>query len=510
MKTKNETIELDHYLKLFVKSSLFILVATILSKLFSYGYKIVIARNFGAEIYGLFSLALIVIGIFSSLATMGLSEGLVRYISFYRGRRLYRHIMRLIKSLQTLFLFTGVICTIILVLISPILSEHIFHSDKFTPLLIGMAFALPFMILANLSLGILRGFERVNTYTMLINIYQNTSRLILLLILVLSGIGVISIPISFVLTFVGLWLLSYCYAKKNIVNLPRTNLPSWKKIMPSIFSYAWPLLFTGILYSIFYWTDSLVLGYFNNATEVGQYNAAITIVSLFGIVPDLFMQLFFPIISFKLSEGKKELIQALTQQIVKWIYFLSVPIFIVLFLFSKQWLTLLFSSDFVSAEKSLQILVIGALCASITGLSTSLISIKGRTRLVLTDFLIFTTINLILDISLVPKIGMLGAAIATFVTQILFLITVIRQIKTIYGFNPIKNYIQKLIAITAGLLLIGGYFKQISDVNLWTAIIFSILLIIIYVIAIFILRIFDSEDKMIIKSILKKIGLHKS
>ena len=49
--------------------------------------------------------------------------------------------------------------------------------------------------------------------------------------------------------------------------------------------------------SVFYWTDSLVIGFFKTTVEVGIYNAAIPLAALLTLAPELFIQLLFPIIT---------------------------------------------------------------------------------------------------------------------------------------------------------------------------------------------------------------------
>ena len=84
---KNEQKEIDKDLKLLAKSSIVIFAGIFFAKIFTYLYRIIIARNFGPEVYGLFSLAIMILGFFVAFSSLGLSEGLLRYISFYRGKK---------------------------------------------------------------------------------------------------------------------------------------------------------------------------------------------------------------------------------------------------------------------------------------------------------------------------------------------------------------------------------------------------------------------------------------
>ncbi len=501
--------ETNFYLKLIVKSSLFVFIATIISKLFSYGYKILIARYFGAETYGLFSLSVIIISIASSVATLGLYDGLVRFISFYRGKKSFGKIRRLVISSQTIFIVTGIIFTGLLIFFAPTIGDKIFHTNKFTPLFIGMSLALPFLLLANLFLGVLRGFERIKTYSALVNIYQNAARFIIMGALIMIGTGAIAISISYVFAFVGLFFISRYYARKDLEMMPRDKTPSQKKVMPEVLTYAWPLLFVGMLYSIFYWTDSLILGYFTSAEFVGKYNSAITLASLFGLAPDLFMQLFLPLISTKFSQGKNELIKNLTQQVIKWIYMLGMPLFVLMFIFPERLIELFFGLDFANVYPALRLLSIGAFFSSTTGILVSLLSIKGRTKLVLINFMVFAIINIILDLVFVKKYGMNGVAFATLITQLIFVITTSFQVKKTYGFNPVRVGIIKLLIIGTIILNLGTYLSTFSESWL-SALSLSIFLVLIYVCGLYLSNFFDAEDLGIIKNILDKIKFMRS
>jgi O-antigen/teichoic acid export membrane protein len=69
--------EKSKYLSMLVKTSFFIFFAVFISKLTTYIYKIIIARNFGPEVYGLFSLGLIIVSFVATFASLGLNDGLI-------------------------------------------------------------------------------------------------------------------------------------------------------------------------------------------------------------------------------------------------------------------------------------------------------------------------------------------------------------------------------------------------------------------------------------------------
>ena len=61
---KKDAKEVNQGLKILAKSSIIVFIGIFLSKILIYIYRIIIARNFGPEVYGLFSLAIIIMGWF--------------------------------------------------------------------------------------------------------------------------------------------------------------------------------------------------------------------------------------------------------------------------------------------------------------------------------------------------------------------------------------------------------------------------------------------------------------
>ena len=69
MKPDKQGVEIDRGLKLIVKSSMIVFIGLFLSKLLTYIYKIIIARYYGPEVYGIFSLAFMIVTLFVAFSS---------------------------------------------------------------------------------------------------------------------------------------------------------------------------------------------------------------------------------------------------------------------------------------------------------------------------------------------------------------------------------------------------------------------------------------------------------
>lgn len=472
----------QRYLNTFVKTSVFVLFSVILSKVFTYGYKIVIARYFGAEVYGNFSLAIIITGFFVAFASLGLTDGLVRYISYYLGKKDTGRIKYFLSVTGRVLIFSGILGGLLLFFLADTIAVRIFHNVELTMFLRIFSLIVPLSLAGSLGIAFLRSYERAKTASFLTGIFHNGIRLAIVFALVAVGVGVYAVHYSYVLSY-ALVIVAALYLAKNHLTLvlrSPSTLDSREKteLRRELFAYSWPLVFVGLLLSMFYWIDSLVLGYFTSAETVGFYSAAITLAGLFVMAPDLFSQLFLPVISKELSKKNKTVIRTLTKQITKWIYIVNIPLFAVVFFFPGALLNLFFGSSFMVAQTPLRILALGGLFSGFINTFTSLLSAKKKTKLILYNFVIFSCINFALDIVLI-RYGMAGIALGTALSWIGFYLVLFFQIKKNYGFYPVKRNLLRVSAAAVipliSMYLMALVYGQSRGGMIWSAIVFAFL-----------------------------------
>jgi O-antigen/teichoic acid export membrane protein len=414
--------EFDNSLKLIVKSSFIVLIGLILSKIFTYAYKIIIARYYGPEIYGLFSLATMILGLFVVFSSLGLSEGLLRYIPLYRGRSEINKIKYILKFSLTILLFSSILFGIALFFLSEFISIHIFHNPPLIIFLKWFSFLVPVSIFLNILLSLIRAYEKISSYSFITNILQPTLSLVVVLFFIFLGLKTNAIIPSYVISLLIALLISFLICKYKLSDaFGRYLLTSKnkKRIAWDMFSYSWPLIFLSVLTSILVWTDSFMIGYFVNVLQVGDYNVATTFVNLLNFASSIMILLFYPLAVRAFSTNKKKLIKDLSQQIIKWVLIINLPILIIFILFPGAIINLFFGADYLVAENSLRILSLGAFIFSALVISKDLISMEGRSKTLLIDLLVISLLNFFLNLILIPKFGINGAAFSTSISLLI-------------------------------------------------------------------------------------------
>ena len=262
---KNDKEKLNNSLKLIVKSSLFVLVGMLLAKILSYAYKAIIARYFGPEIYGLFSLTIIITLWFTIFFCFGLYDGILRFISFYRGKQDKNKIRYIFKSSLFFLCFSGIFGGIILYFLSEFISLNIFHNPDLIIFLKIISLSIPFYVISFGLLSVIQAFEKIKAHSFISDFLRNFIQLIFLLLFILIGIKTNSVIFSFFLGIISLFLFSYFYCRWKIPDIfKKFKLRKEKreKIKKELVFYSLPLIFSRILYGIFSYIDSFVIGYF--------------------------------------------------------------------------------------------------------------------------------------------------------------------------------------------------------------------------------------------------------
>ncbi|MFH1307817.1 MAG: flippase [archaeon] len=512
-KNKTENKELNKSLNLLAKSSVIVFIGIFLSKLLAYIYRIIIARYFGPEVYGIFSLALMIVGWFTIFSALGLSEGIVRYISLYRGEGNKNKIRYIFRYTLKFLVVSGIISGVLLFILADFISVNIFRNIELSVFLKFFSISIPFSILSYIFLSYLRAYEEIGWYSFIYNIVQNATKVLFIALLIFIGLKSDSIIFSYVLGMVFMFLFSYFVCKYKLPEIffpVKLSIQDKKIVSKKLLDYSIPIMFFGVVYIVFTWIDSFSIGFFKGALEVGYYNAAVPIALLISLAPELFFQLFFPLITKEYSKKNLNIIKELSKQVAKWVFILNLPLFILIFLFPGAAINILFGPEYLVAIDALRILSISTLFASVFLVSHQLVSMTGRSKLILLNIILASLINIVLNYFLVPmqkilflenSTGITGAALSTMISIIFLNTLFFLQARHYLSIVPLRRKMINIIvaAIIPTILLM--YFRKLVEIKFLSLIILSVFFILTYLVLIFLTRSLDKNDFLVLKSL---------
>ena len=507
-KPQNKAIDKTHEraLKTVARGAGIAFVGLVLGKLFAYLTRVFIARNMGPEAYGLISIGIAIISIVTIFSLIGLEQGLIRFIAFYRGKKDLRRVKGSIISSFKIALPISIFFSIILFTLSEQIALF-FSKPDLIPIIQIFSLVLPFSVIMTLSHSSLIGFKMIKQKVYTVEIGKNLSTLLVVLTLFYLGFNLLGAVLAFGFGFVLSSLTGLYYLKNKI-------LSRFKKIKPifvgkEIISFSYPLLIAAVLLLIMSWTDVLFLGYFDTSANVGIYSAALNTCILLTFVLESFGFIFMPLISELHSQSKKEEIRKIYKSSTRWMFSIVFPIFLLFIFFPDKILNILFGENFISGSQSLMVLAFGSLIVVSVGVTGRTITAIGKTKINFYLTSMGATLNIILNLILIPIYGIVGAAVATTSSLVLWnllsLIYLHRKMKIQpYDKNYLKPFFSSLISMGIIYFVLKNLPKPIS---LSILMISFIVFMFSYSFVLLIIKGFSKEDVIILKAIERKTGL---
>ena len=194
---------------------------------------------------------------------------------------------------------------------------------------------------------------------------------------------------------------------------------SWDKtIWRRFLSMSWPLALVTIFTVIHNYVDSTMMGYFGQITQTGWYNAALKIAQVSLIPAALISQSFYPALSVAFKESKERL-----QKI--WNYYLTIlaviafPMVVGGIVLAPRIIAFIYIAEFAPSILAFQILIVMAGIVFLYYPFNQVLVVSNQQKKVFWAVFCGMMVNVVLNLILIPKYSLYGAAIATVITNLL-------------------------------------------------------------------------------------------
>ncbi|AUC74741.1 flippase [Olleya sp. Bg11-27] len=417
----------------FAKKTLFSFLLKFFGLGLSYFFTLLISRFYGAEVVGRFSLTFTILNLFALFFALGIPDTMVKIIADSN----YKQQFDLKKTALRAILISSVIGAIVLFLSAK--SIALFYTDSvlYDYLLIAAAALVPLVIL-RYNFEILRGRNEIVKFGFLSHIipYLISVLAILFVFFVFEEKnGLQTIKVYFLGTVIA-FILSI-FLTKHKEEIKRKAFPL-KKMM----NYSLPMLATSSFIFLMGWTDTLMLGYYNDKADVGIYSVVIKVARIAIIVLTSVNLVLAPKISELYSKSEHDKMKELIRKATKIIFITTAPM-VGLILIANKFVLGLFGDEFIIGSTALIVIMLAQLFNAMTGSVGQVMNMTGNHKK-LRDFTIISVIlNIVLNLILIPLYGILGAAIATaassVVINIISVIFVKRRLGIITYISPFNS-----------------------------------------------------------------------
>ena len=374
------------------------------------------ARHLGETGFGLLSQGLAVLAL-TVLALFGLDQALGQLIpkTSSPGER-----ASIITTAYQSAILGSFLLGVSFLISAPTVATRLFGDRLMEPILVIAAVAFPVRTFVFLTIGVTRGLEDPVSKVLIRNVSLPGSRLVLVLLAVLAGGGPELVAFAVLLSLLVAASVSGYYL---VSRLDFSLLQSTESQRRRVLGFSAPITVVAASNMLYTNVDTIMLGFYTTSSDVGIYSGAFTLARLFVPALVAFSFLTMPVVTRRIDHGER--VGRLYSDVATLIAVTAYPLFLTLVVFPETVLGLAFGGGYPAGAAALQVLALGFASHALSGPNESTLVALGDTRGIMFDSLVALVLNLGVNLTLIPSLGGLGAAVGTataFVTlNVLFL-----------------------------------------------------------------------------------------
>jgi O-antigen/teichoic acid export membrane protein len=365
----------------------------------------IITKTLDAYSYGVWAQVTVTLLLVFPLCTLGLDYALNRFLPHKTDRGEIREAF--FSILVVVMGCSAVIALIIILLRNPI-ADALFGDADMASIAILMGATLLFRALASSCTNYFRAFRQTKTYAAL-SIALEVGEVGLAAYLVLAGYGIQGAVLALLIARVFIFLVALAL----IIRQVGVSLPHFTDIKPYL-GFSIPLMTLPLIWWILSWSDRYIITIFLNTEQVGIYSAAYVIGSACALYIGPLTDLMLATLSKLYDEEKIDEVKTILSRSLKYSLMLVIPSVFGVSVLSKPLLVLFTTAEFADANPAIVTLIASAVAVfGITNITVYSLQLVRKARLIALIWLIAAVTNIVLNLILIPWIGIVGAAIAT-------------------------------------------------------------------------------------------------
>ncbi|MBN2197986.1 flippase [Candidatus Wolfebacteria bacterium] len=406
------------------------------------------ARLLGATEYGVFSYALGLAGFFTIFADIGINQILTKEASQKPEKAsIYFATSFWIKTV----LLLGTIILVIFV------APHFSKIESAKIIIPFVAILVIFDNLRELSNAFFRAKEKMELEAF-VNVLMNISIALIGIVILYYFSSAKAVTFSYIGS-AGAGLFTAVFILREEFSKIISNFD--RKLVRPILKSAWPIALSGLLGAFMLNVDIIMLGWIRSAQEIGFYSAGQKIIQLFYVLPTIIASAIFPILSRTVGKKQHQKATLIIEKGMTIILSLAIPLVIGGIILGKPIINFLYGNEYLPGALSFQVLLLTILIVFPQILLGNLVLVYNKQKKI-AGYMFFASIsNIVFNALLIPKFGIIGAAIATVIVQISYNILIWNMIKKVSHFKTLKN-LKKIFLASIIMGIISFFLNKIG------------------------------------------------
>lgn len=382
------------------------------------GYAVIfsISRIYGAHGVGIYSLSMAMLAMMEIGVGLGFKMASVRIVPEYMTRGSLSVIKRVYLTMLLMTLALALIATIALLTGSRWLAENVFGDPALAKGFMAAAFTLPLVVANGINVETIRGFRRLHLSEYLRDL--NTLVFTLLGVLLLWG------------TFVSETLPVWCYGAGTAVScaasgaylfarIGRVPVAKVDTLSPrALLTFALPMMAMQFMSVYLGRVETLLVGWLSSTRDVGLYSAAFKLASVTNLLVTSVNMIGAPKIAELYWSGDRPGLVRSVRLCSALMFWTSAPIILFMMVTARFWLGLM-GDDFRAGSSALVIIAVGQLVNALCGPAGVFLNMTGHQHILRNIAFVALVVNISTGLLVIPRLGMLGAALVSMVTLII-------------------------------------------------------------------------------------------
>ncbi len=196
-------------------------------------------------------------------------------------------------------------------------------------------------------------------------------------------------------------------------------IPKWafdKSLAVRMLKESFPIIFTGFFIVIYMRVDQLMIQKMLDTKSVGNFSAAIKLSEAFYVVPGIIAGSLFPAIINGLKISREEYLNRM-QRLYSVFTLLCVVASLFVIIFSDLIVSLLYGEAYTGTAAVLRVHFCNSIFVFFGVAYSQAFIVEGMQRFTTINTIVGAILNVFLNLYFIPKIGIVGAAVATLIAQ---------------------------------------------------------------------------------------------
>lgn len=393
---------------------------------------LLMARVYGPSLLGSAALAFSIFEVFIIAGFARPGPATIRFIAGFDAESeqaapdTYRRIARL------LFLLTSG-GGLLLALLTPWISRHVFSKPDLAPQLYLLAGCFPLFGLYRVNINALLALRRFTLSAFLDDaLFSVLSFTAILACAFFMPLSPFAITLSRTMAIAGACLATGWMTTRI---LPRRRRPVSTWSNRRFLRVLVPTVLSSLMFQIILQTDTLMLGVMRTGSEVGIYHLCVRLSGYLAIPMRVAATIAAAGCAEAYAQGRHEALRSSVRTAAS--LALLIPLIpALLLIFTGPFVLNLFGADFVEGRHALRLLAAGQVVYMLCGLNETVLTMTGHERLVRNIAVTAAILNIALNAIMIPRWGMVGAAMATAVCHGGWNLAGALLVRRIHGFWP--------------------------------------------------------------------------